>query len=227
MAFSSYRTHPYAVQYVDMAVHINASLLIKYFILGVLIVLGLYLIADQNYHGFLMVIQAFLFTLVPTILKKMYGIRTPHILQAGIAVFMFGTIFLGETGGFYERFWWWDIIWHTLAGVVFGLIGYAVLILTYRKQEVHLAPIFTSIFAISFSLCLSTLWEIIEFVVDVALHTNMQPSPHDTMTDLVVALFGAFISAYSGYRYIQYRERKGLNTIIDEAVKKNSTATVL
>jgi len=206
---------------------LNASLVIKYFTLGVLIIFGLFLVAEGNYHGLLMVAQACLFTLIPSFLQKRYDISTPHILQAGIAVFMFSTIVLGETAGFYERFWWWDLIWHALAGVIFGLIGYAVLILTYRKQNVRLAPLFTSIFAISFSLGISALWEILEFAIDMVLKTNMQPSAHDTMTDLVVGFLGAIFSAYSGYRYIIHKERTGLNTIIEEAVESNSTAPIL
>jgi hypothetical protein len=48
------------------------------------------------------------------------------------------------------------------------------------------------------------------------------------MTDLVVGTLGALIAAYSGYRYVLYRERKGMmNVIIDEAVKKNSTAVIV
>jgi hypothetical protein len=207
---------------------LSAGLLIRYFILGVLIILGLIMIAEANYRGLFMVTQAFFFSLVPTFLRKFYGIRTPHILQAGVAIFMFATIFLGETAGFYDRFHWWDLIWHTLSGIAFGLIGYAILILTYQKRNVKLVPLFTSLFAMSFSIATSTLWEIIEFLVDIIFKANMQPSGEDTMTDLVVGTLGALIAAYSGYRYVLYRERRGMmNVIIDEAVKKNSTAVIV
>jgi hypothetical protein len=200
-------------------------LLIKYLILGVLFVLGLAMTYLHRWEGVFMVVQAIIFTLVPTFLQKWYGVKTPPLLQAGIAVFVFSTVFLGETGHFYEKFWWWDALWHGLSGIVFGLLGYAILILTYRRKNVRLAPLFTSVFAVSFSLAISALWEILEFLVDtITKTTNMQPSGHDTMTDLIIGFAGALISAYSGYRYVRYRERNPLNTIIDDAVKENASA---
>ncbi len=199
----------------------QSSLWIKYLILTTLIAIGAYQLLQRDWHSFLMVSQAFVFSLIPTFLRKAYGVRTPHILQAGVAIFMFATIFLGEVGNFYERFWWWDLIWHTLAGVVCGLIGYIILILTYRRQNVQLNPVFSSVFAVSFSLALSTFWEIIEFAVDLALNTNMQPSGSDTMWDLIVGLFGALISAAGGFRYLQYSEHIGMNAIIDDGVRRN------
>ena len=206
---------------------LSASLLIKYFILGVLLILGLILVYQAQWKSLFMVVQAFIFTLIPTFLKKWYGVRTPSLLQGGIAVFMFATIFLGETAKFYDNFWWWDTLWHGLSGMVFGLLGYAILILTYRRQNAQHAPIFTSVFAVSFSVAISAIWEMLEFLIDITLKTtNMQPSAEDTMTDLIVGGIGALISVYSGYRYLRYRERKGLNTIIDEAVEKNSTASI-
>lgn len=209
-----------------MKKHLRPPLLIKYFILGTLLCLALFKISQADWAGLFIVAQAFGFSLIPTFLKSFYDIRTPHFLQAGVAIFMFATIFLGESGGFYDRFWWWDLIWHTLAGVAFGLIGYMILILTYRKQNVVLAPLFTSIFAVSFSLCASVIWELLEFGIDMAFKTNMQPSLTDTMTDLFVALIGALLSAQSGYRYLQFSERIGMSELIDEAVKKNGTTSL-
>lgn len=207
---------------------VTFPLMVRYLILGILLVLGAVMAYEARWESVFMVVQAFIFTLIPTFLKKWYGVGTPPLLQAGIAVFMFSTIVLGETGHFYEKFWWWDALWHGVSGIVFGLLGYAILILTYRRKNVRLAPLFTSVFAVSFSLAISALWEIIEFLVDVTTKTtNMQPSGHDTMTDLIIGFVGALVSAYSGYRYVRYRERNPLNTIIDEAVKENSAPSRL
>jgi hypothetical protein len=165
--------------------------------------------------------QALLFSFIPTFLKLMFGIRTPRILQMGIVAFMFSTLLLGEVADFYEKFWWWDLILHTLAGIAFGLIGYIILILTYRSQNVTLAPVFTSVFAISFSLAASTVWEIAEFGADSFLGTNMQPSAGDTMLDLTVGLVGAIISAVGSFHYIHRKKKVGLGQIIHEGVIKN------
>jgi hypothetical protein len=66
------------------------------------------------------------------------------------------------------------------------------------------------------------LWEILEFAVDQLLNTNMQPSATDTMLDLIVGLIGALVSALSGYRYVQYNDKNGMNGIIEEGVRKNA-----
>jgi hypothetical protein len=207
--------------------HIGASLAIRYFVLGTLFIIGLFKIVEADWAGLFMVAQAFGFSLIPTFLKKFYAIHTPHLLQAGVALFMFATIFLGESGGFYDRFWWWDLVWHLLAGVAFGLIAYVILILTYRKQNVIVAPIFTSIFAISFSMCASALWELLEFGIDLVFKTNMQPSAEDTMSDLLIGFIGAIVSALSGYRYLHYRDTLGMNQIIHDGVEKNENAEAL
>jgi len=204
-----------------MTKQLNASLLIKYFVLGVLLCIGLFKVYESSWATVFIVFQAFLFSLVPTLIRKLYGIRTPHLLQAGVAIFMFATIFLGESAGFYERFWWWDLLWHTLAGFGFGLIAYMVLIIVYRRQNVALAPLFTSLFAVTFSLGMSALWEILEFLIDLTLGTTMQPSGHDTMTDLIVGLFGALASVIAGYRYLYSQEAAGICEIIHEGVEKN------
>jgi hypothetical protein len=205
-----------------MKTPINPPLLIKYFVLGVLAVLGILKAAEADWHALFMIGQTIFFSMIPTFLKRMYGIRTPHILQAGVVIFMFATIFLGEVNHFYERFPWWDLVFHTLAGLGFGLVGYAILILTYRQQNVRLAPLFTSVFAVSFSIAVSVLWEILEFFADMFLGTTMQPSSTDTMWDLIVCTIGALVAAYSGYRYIIYSESVGMNKIIDDAVQKNT-----
>ena len=212
--------HAYGAYFTRMSAR-QFPLAIKYCILGALILIGFYYAVMSNWHAVFMISQAFLFSLIPSFLQKLYGVRTPRILQAGVVFFMFATIFLGEVANFYELFWWWDLIWHTLAGTVFCLIGFIILILTYRRQNVRLNSLFSTVFAVSFSLASSVLWEILEFVIDLTFGTNMQPSGSDTMWDLVVGLFGALIGAFSGYRYVQYRECIGMNAIIDDGVQKN------
>jgi hypothetical protein len=206
----------------DISYYLKPALLLKYIALTIIVLICLWEALEMDWRGLLMAMQVLVFSLVPTLLKKYYGIRTPHALQAGGAIFLFATIFLGEEANFYERFWWWDLLFHTLAGLAFGLIGYMILVLTYRKQAVRLAPLFTAIFAVSFSLTISVLWEILEFAVDQLLNTNMQPSATDTMLDLIVGLIGALVSALSGYRYVQYNDKNGMNGIIEEGVRKNA-----
>lgn len=206
----------------QISYYLEPMLLLKYTVLTLLVLICLWEVMQMDWRGLLMASQAFIFSLIPTFLKKYYGIRTPHILQAGGALFLFATLFLGEEANFYDRFWWWDLIFHTFAGLAFGLVGYMILVLTYRKHAVRLAPLFTSIFAISFAVTLSALWEILEFIIDQLLGTNMQPSASDTMWDLVAGLIGALVSALSGYSYVTHNDKNGMSGIIEEGIKKNT-----
>jgi hypothetical protein len=200
---------------------LDISLTIKYVMLTLLFALGAYLIIAQNWHALFMLSQALGFSLVPTFLRRMYNVHTPHTIQAGIVLFMFSTLFLGEVAHFYETYWWWDSVFHGLSGLAMGLIAYISLILAYRKHNVRLAPIFTSVFAICVSVALSAVWEIIEFSIDSFFGTNMQPSAADTMWDLIAGLVGALLSGWSGYRYILHNVRYGLNSVIHDGVIKN------
>lgn len=205
-----------------MAHIVKLSLIIKYVVFLVLLIVCVHEGVTQDWRGLFMAGQAFVFSLIPTILKRLYGIRTPHILQAGVVIFMFATLFLGEEANFYERFWWWDLLFHMLAGFAFGLIAYIVLILTYQKYHAHSTPaLFTSIFAVAFSLAISSVWEIIEYVTDMAFSTNMQPSAEDTMEDLIIGLLGALLSALYGFRYREHKKNNGINGIIDDGVVNN------
>ncbi len=205
---------------------LDISLTIKYFMLGLLCITGIYLIYTQNWHGLFMLSQALGFSLIPTFLRRMYNVHTPHTIQAGIVIFMFSTIFLGEVARFYETYWWWDTLFHALSGLAMGLLAYISLILIYRKHNVRMAPIFTSVFAICVSLALSAVWEILEFTIDSFLDTNMQPSADDTMWDLIAGLAGALLSGWSGYRYILHNVRYGLNSVIHDGVIKNKELSV-
>lgn len=200
---------------------LDIPLTIKYVMLALLFALGAYLIVAQAWHALFMLCQALCFSLVPTFLRRMYNVRTPHTIQAGIVLFMFSTLFLGEVAHFYEIYWWWDAAFHGLSGLAMGLIAYISLILAYRKHNVRLAPIFTSVFAICVSLALSAVWEILEFAIDSLAGTNMQPSAADTMWDLIAGFIGALLSGWSGYRYILHNVRYGLNSVIHDGVIKN------
>ncbi len=59
----------------------------------------------------------------PIFFERKTKVKLPTGFIAAVVIFMFGTLFLGEVGNFYERFWWWGIVLHTGSAVAFGLIG--------------------------------------------------------------------------------------------------------
>lgn len=160
--------------------------------------------------------------LVPVLASRRLGIRLPASFLAGIAVFIFGTIFLGEAADFYNRYWWWDVVLHGGSAVGFGLTGFLFVFMLFEGDR-YAAPAWAVAFiSFCFALSIGTLWEIFEFVVDQTLGTNMQKSGLiDTMWDLIVDTLGASIGAVAGWFYLRGRELGGLTAALRDFVRAN------
>jgi hypothetical protein len=50
----------------------------------------------------------------------------------------------------------------------------------------------------------------------------MQPSNTDTMTDLIVAVAGAILVGFFGYRYLKWRSRGVISKVIHDGAVRNS-----
>lgn len=168
------------------------------------------------------VAQAILFSAVPFLLKRKADIHTPASLRISIVLFMFSTLLLGEMHSFYERFWWWDLVFHGLSGLGFTLIGVILLALLFKKHDHPLKALLICVFAVSFALALASLWEVFEFCMDLLFHGNMQPSPADTMHDIMITLAGGLIGGYCGWRWLRYRHDGPIEAIIEEGVTENA-----
>ena len=49
-------------------------------------------------------------SLAPVFFADRFDIQLPVYFFAGIVLFIFGPVFLGEAFGFYEKYWWWDVL---------------------------------------------------------------------------------------------------------------------
>src|SRR5699024_10767570 len=115
-------------------------------------------------------------------------------------------LFLGETRGYYGRFWWWDIGLHATSGVLLGIFGFLLVYLLngIPRLDVSMQPGFVAFFAFCFALSIGAVWEIFEFAMDALAGMNMQkpflgdPSGlTDTMWDLIMDALGALAIAVS------------------------------
>ena len=116
---------------------------------------------------------------------------------------------LGGWGKFYQKFYWWDLLLHFIAGICFVSIGLGI-----AKSVPNLKLKHMIIFSFMFAITLHVLWELFEFTGDQLLkHSNMQrwyfdpnmPDTHgkiisertpgviDTMTDFIANIFGAIL----------------------------------
>jgi hypothetical protein len=161
-------------------------------------------------------------SLVPVLAVQRFGIRLPLSFVAGVVLFVFATIFLGEAFDFYNRYWWWDIALHGGSAVGFGLIGFIFLFMMFEGDR-YAAPAWAIAFmGFCFAMTIGVLWEVFEFAMDQTLGLNMQKSGLiDTMWDLILDAVGASLGAFAGFLYLKGRQLTGLTAMLQEFVQKN------
>ncbi|MFH1715155.1 MAG: hypothetical protein ABH857_03055 [Elusimicrobiota bacterium] len=130
-------------------------------------------------------------------------------------VLIYSSLFLGEIGGFYFKFWWWDNMLHALSAVMLSVLGFIIVYVLYSGKKVSASASLVSVFAFGFAVSLGAIWEIFEFIMDNVFYLNMQKSGLvDTMTDLIVDTIVAAFVCSAGYLYIKYDKGYLINKII-------------
>ncbi len=167
---------------------------------------------EQQWFNGIIIIGIVLITLLPQLLAKQFDVVIPHEFNLLAIAFVFAALFLGEVHGYYTRFWWWDIVLHTISGFLLGIIGFLLVYVLNEIERIHLnmRPGFVAFFAFLFALGMGAMWEIVEFVMDSLFGMSMQKpmlGDHsgltDTMWDLIVDAVGALIISVMGYGYLR------------------------
>ena len=201
-----YRRQPYVVQL------IWASLALAF--LGAL--------ATMNWSLAFIAAATFVLSLAPVLFVRRIGVRLPMSFFAGIVIFIYATIFLGEAFDFYERYAWWDVVLHGGSALGFGLIGF-LFVFTMFEGDRYAAPAWAMAFiAFSFAVTMGAVWEIFEFFMDQTFGLNMQKSGLvDTMWDLMVDVVGGAFGAFCGFLFLKGKELGGFTGVIVEFIDKN------
>lgn len=160
-------------------------------------------------------------TLAPAFLDRQYRIVIPPEFQLISAAFVFLSLFLGSASDFYYKYWWWDVVLHTSSGFLLGIVGFIFLFVLNRTNRIprDMRPGFICFFAVTFSVFLGVMWEIVEFIVDRFTTANMQSQETgvvDTMQDLIVDTLGAVIVAMMGMAYA----KSGRYSFVADGVRK-------
>ncbi len=176
------------------------------------------LVLNGHWEHAVLVCALMIVIALPVTVHRRLIANVPVEIQLVSAIFIFATLFLGEVGDFYVKFWWWDIALHTCSGVLLGLLGFLTLYLLNETEtvSVHMRPMFLAIFAFFFSVGLGAIWEIFEFTMDQIFGLTMQkpmlgdPSGlTDTMWDLIVDTLGALAASLSGLVYMLRARKEG------------------
>ena len=183
-------------------------------------------VLSLNWYVLGMTLFALLLTFLAFFIERRYNIDIPIEFEIGLVILIYGSVFLGELNGYYTAFWWWDLVLHTLTGVVVGLVGFLVLLVLYRNKNIVAAPGSIALFSFSLAAAIGGLWEIFEFGMDQIFGLHMQKSGlMDTMGDIIVNNAGALFSSLVGYFYLKSGQKLFLEKIIRRLKKENPRMT--
>lgn len=181
-------------------------------------------------------LSLFLVTLIiaavfsPIIFRRRLQVEIPVEFHLTAVFFIFASFYLGEIQDFYSKIWWWDMLLHTTAGFLMGILGFLLVYILNesRNIELKLTPGFIAFFAFAFALAIGSVWEIFEFSMDQIFGTVMQkpmfgdPSGlTDTMWDMIVNAIGAFVITFAGYGYLKQKRSFFVKDWIRAFIEKN------
>lgn len=205
------------------------------FITLLLLIMGVNLILNlifQNWFSLFLITLIMVILTLPILFRKQHAIDIPAEFHLISVVFAIAALYLGEIQMFYIRFWWWDLLLHSSAGFLLGIVGFllAYLLNESRRIELSLTSGFIAFFAFTFAVSIGTIWEIFEFGMDELVQTRMQKPMldddsglTDTMFDVILNLLGAIFISVLGYLYLKRDERFFVRRWIQRFASKNPT----
>jgi|MEHZ01.5.fsa_nt_MEHZ011580725.1_12 hypothetical protein len=171
-----------------------------------------------------LVVLIMLATLSPIWLSHWLEIHLPPEAELLAILFLYSSLFLGEFGDFYEKFFWWDALLHTSSGFLMGLFAYILIFVLNRspRSSLNLTPPFVALFTMSFAIAAGGVWEIFEYSCDYFFGLNMQKSGlEDTMGDMIVNLIGASVFGLIGYLQFRLDKDSLIAPMIDRFMRDN------
>ena len=199
------------------------SLLIK---ISLIVAIILAILSNQWFTAFVSGLT-FILTFFPAVLKKNYQITFPLEFEFLIVFFIYGTLYLGEVGNFYYKYWWWDTMLHGLSAMILATIGFLLVdfLNKDKKVNIQLTPGFVALFSFCFAFSIGALWEVFEYSMDYFFNTDMLKIQargiHDTFKDLIIDGIGALIISLGGYFYARKYRTSIVEKLVKILVKKN------
>lgn len=113
---------------------------------------------------------------LPQLVEDKLNIDIPTALEVIIFVFVFAAEILGELQAYFIKYSNWDTILHTSSGFLWAAVGFSLVDLLNRSDnvKVQLSPGYLAITAFCFSMTIGILWEFIELSVDKLFLLDMQ-----------------------------------------------------
>jgi len=188
------------------------SFLLKLAILNIFIID----LVNGYWVGAFVAFVVFVFSLVPSLVERNYKIYLPNEFGFFTTLLLYLHYVLGEIKGYYEIYPWYDNLLHYSGSLLIGLVGFFIVYTFYYTKEVKTSPFFVVLFTFIFSLAIGTLWEIVEYSIDVFFAADMQKGLVNTMSDLLMDTLGALLASLLGYLYI--KRAKGI--LFDRIIRR-------
>ncbi len=207
----------------------NHTRLIKILLLSILC-LGLpVFVYFENWLNALILFGIIVLSTLPTLFARRFELALPTEFDIATLLFIIAAIALGELAGFYERFWWWDMLLHLTSGLLLGMLGLSLIwVLNYNVRiELELSPGFMCLFAFTFALSAGAIWEIFEYTMDHIFQLNMQKDGlNDTMSDLTIDAIGALAVALWANAHLTKGKHTPLPNWIERFLALNRKAII-
>jgi|SRR3989344_6418926 len=185
------------------------TLFIHYGLRAAILVAALYFGIRGDWASVFSTVFVFVLMSAPSVLKYRYRFYLPFALDLSIVGFVFATLFLGHLANFYDYIPLWDKFVHFQSGLILGIAGFVLVYTLNEQKSIHLdlSPGFVSFFAVTFSLAIGVVWEVVEFIADSLFGVDWQNGNADTMWDLIAAGAGALIVSVAGYFWMYRKAR--------------------
>jgi len=155
----------------------NKAKLIVYIVIRALVLAAMVAQAfNHNWHNVMTCMLTLVLLMLPSILSRKMSVDLPTALEVIIVLFIFAAEILGEIRGFYVIFPRWDDMLHTTNGFLAAAIGFALIDVLNRHENVKmsLSPVFVAGVAFCFSMTIGVLWEFFECAMDIFFGQDMQ-----------------------------------------------------
>ena len=178
--------------------------------------------ARGDHHDTWIAASALGLAVLPAAVEGLTQIRVPRGFVLGVGLYVVATVILGELTDFYQRFAWWDVAMHALAGATLAAMGLAIALTLLARHDARAGATLPVAFAAFFVLGVSAAWELFEYALDARFGFSTQnASLPDTMNDMALAALSAVPILALGARHATGRRTGAFGRALDDTVREN------
>ena len=151
--------------------------------------------------------------LIPVFLDKNLRLKIPPELEYLLFMFIILSFFLGAYRG---------LIVQAFFGIAVSFVGFTIMLIIYNNSKIKINHLFIAMVALSFSVTLGVLAEIIKFYTKSSLGYAISIEDYIfAMNSISIVAIGALIASFIGCMYMKGYKINLLKKIVDRIKNKN------